>query len=353
MKICVVTATIGLLGALFARADLVVLKNGDRVSGSIVKKDTKTLTIKSEHFGVISVPWDQVDSITADKPLNVVLPGGKTVEGTLATTEGKVEVKHGAETQSVSLPEVEALRDAAEQKAYERLLKPGLTDLWTIAGTLGLASTAGNAKTFSFTLPVTAARITNHDKTTAYFNLIRASALVGGVTATTAQAVRGGWSYNRSLHPRIFWNSFNDYEYDRFQNLDLRIVLGSGIGVGVWKGERGRLDVIGGGAWNRESFDPIRPLQPFTRNAAEAYWGDDWSLKLSDRASLTQSYRMFNNVKDAGAYRQNFDLALSTRLTRWLTWNAAVSDRFLNRPVPGRKKNDVIYSTGLGFAFSR
>lgn len=336
-----------------AQADQIVLKNGDRVTGSIVKKDAKTVTVKTAHFGAVTIAWDQVASVSADSPLNVVLPGGKTVQGTLATADGKVEVKSGSQTQTVPLAEVETLRDAAEQKAYERMLKPRLGDLWTLTGTLGLAATAGNAKTFSFTLPVTAARVTNNDKTTAYFNLIRASALVNGVTATTAQAVRGGWGYNRNLHPRVFWNFFNDYEYDRFQNLDLRVVLGSGVGVAVWKGERGRFDVVGGFAYNRESFDPVRPLQPFTRNSAEGYWGNDWTLKLSGRASLNQSYRMFTNLKDSGAYRQNFDFGLSTKLTKWLTWNAALSDRFLSRPVAGRKKNDVLYSTGLGFTFSR
>jgi len=37
-----------------AWADQIVLKNGDRVTGSIVKKDGKTLTIKTEHFGVVT-----------------------------------------------------------------------------------------------------------------------------------------------------------------------------------------------------------------------------------------------------------------------------------------------------------
>src|SRR2546423_15587686 len=73
-------------------ADQLVLKNGDRVTGSIVKKDAKSITIKSDAFGVITAPWDQVDSIPADKPLTVVLKGGKSVEGTLATSGGKVEV---------------------------------------------------------------------------------------------------------------------------------------------------------------------------------------------------------------------------------------------------------------------
>ncbi|MBI4904448.1 MAG: DUF481 domain-containing protein [Acidobacteria bacterium] len=332
---------------------VIVLKNGDRVTGDVIKKDAKNLTIKSVNFGVVTVAWDQVASVTEEKPVTVVTADGKSVEGTLATSGEAVQVVAGGQTQSLPPSEISAIRNADEQKAYLRMLKPRLVDLWTVTGNLGLAATAGNAKTSSFTLPINAARMSRSDKTTIYFNLIRATAMVNNVSATTAQAVRGGWAYSRNLHPRLFWNFFNDYEYDRFQNLDLRVVAGSGLGYGVWKGERGRLDLVGGANWNRESFDPVRPLLPFIRNSAELFWGDDWAYKLSGRANVTQSYRMFNNLSKTGEYRQNFDFGLNTKLTKWLTWNAALSDRFLSNPAPGRKKNDVLFSTGFGFTFAR
>src|SRR5262245_20127818 len=73
-------------------AHQIVMKNGDRVTGSIVKKDDKTLTIKSTHFGTVTLPWDEVSSVSADKPVNVELTGGQTVQGTLAQVGDKVEV---------------------------------------------------------------------------------------------------------------------------------------------------------------------------------------------------------------------------------------------------------------------
>jgi len=75
-----------------ARADKVVLKNGDQVTGTIVKKDGKSLTIKTDQFGVVTTAWDQVATIQSDKPLNVAIPDGRTVQGTIATTNGKVAV---------------------------------------------------------------------------------------------------------------------------------------------------------------------------------------------------------------------------------------------------------------------
>ena len=37
-------------------ADQITLKNGDRVTGTIVKKDGATLTINSAHFGTVTLP---------------------------------------------------------------------------------------------------------------------------------------------------------------------------------------------------------------------------------------------------------------------------------------------------------
>jgi len=158
--------------------------------------------------------------------------------------------------------------------------------------------------------------------------------------------------YSRNLTKRLFFNGFNDWEHDRFQALDLRVTLGGGLGLNVWKGERGRLDLPFGAAWSHSNFDPA-PRPKFTRNAAEAYWGDDFTFKLSSRTSLTQAFRMFDNLSDKGQYRLNFDLGASTRIFKWLSWNFSASDRYLSNPAPGRKTNDLLYTTGVGVNFAR
>ncbi|MBL8230204.1 MAG: DUF481 domain-containing protein [Bryobacterales bacterium] len=344
---------VALAGMMPANADLVTMKNGDRVSGSVVKKDGATLIFDSKLFGQIKIPWAEVAAIETSGAVNVATPDGKAQKATLTTRGEQVQVAAGSDIRSMTLNDVPTLRNDAEQAAYERLLRPGWGSLWAGTASIGWAGARGNARTSSFTTGMNAARVTNTDKATVYFNSIRASALVADDSALTALAVRGGWAYNRNLRPRLFANFFNDYEYDRFQNLDLRTVLGSGLGYKAYRSDRVTFDLLGGLAWTRESFDPPRPRLPFVRNAADAYWGDDLAIKLSGSTSLIQSFRMFNNLRDAEFYRMNFDIGLSTKLSKWITWNAQFSDRYLNVPVPGRQKNDLIYSTGFGFTFAR
>jgi small nuclear ribonucleoprotein (snRNP)-like protein len=330
-----------------AWADQVVMKNGDRVTGAIVKQDGKTITIKTDNFGMVTAPWDKVASVQSDQPVNVVLKDGKTLLGTVAPSDGKVEITTKDAKVDVSPGEVAAIRDAGEQKAYERLLSPGLLQLWSGGGSVGWAGTNGNAQTSTFTTAFSAARVTRTDKISLDFNLIKASALISGQNASTAQAVRGGIGYDRNVGPRLFVNVFNDYEYDRFQNLDLRFVIGGGFGFHAVKNKRSALNLLGGADYNHSSFST-----PLTRNAAEAFWGE-YTLKLTGASSLAQSFRMFNNLSDTGAYRVNFDLGVATKIKKWLSWNLALSDHYLSNPVPGRKPNDWLYTTGLGITAGR
>ncbi len=335
-----------------AWADRIVLKDGDRVTGAIVKKDGQIVTIQSKNFGSLTLKWDDIASVTTDQPLNVVLAGDRTVKADIRTQDNRIQVAVPGAPQVVAPSEIVALRNDAEQKAHERLLHPGLLDLWTITGSLAIAGAKGNAITRAVTTPLNFARVSSTSRTTAYFNSIRSSATVNGVNAQTANAIRGGWGYGRNLTGKVFLNGFNDDEFDKFQSLDLRVVLGGGAGYHLWAGEAGKLDILGGGAFNRESFDPA-PRPVFTRKSGEAYWGDDFTFKVNSRTNVIQGFRMFNNLTETGQYRMNFDVGATTALTGWLRWTVSVSDRYLSNPVPGRKNNDLLYTAGLGFTFAR
>ncbi len=348
MKLKILATVALLFAALPARGDHVTLRNGDRITGKILKKDGDKLTFKSDVFGDISIPWDQVSQMTSDEPLYVVLPDGRSVQGKLETAEDKLVVAAAEARESVALSEAPVIRNAAEQKAWERLQNPGWLQLWGGYVDFGASLARGNADTTTMTTGLNASRATRTDKTTIYFNQIYSTASVEGETSTTAQAIRGGWGYNRNLNSRIFWNIFNDYEYDKFQDLDLRLALGTGFGYSLMKTERARLDLLGGGAYTHEEFST-----PLSRNSGSVYWGNDLNYQLTGSTSFNQAFRMFNNLTETGEFRMNFDVGTVTALTKWLSWQLTYSDRYLSNPVEGRKKNDVLFTTGLRISFAR
>src|SRR5215471_8628084 len=119
------------LSAALVRADQVTLKNGDRLTGTIVKTDDdrKTLQIKTELAGDVTVPWDAVTGLLSSQPLHLTLSDGRVVVGTVATTDGKLEVKtKDAGVLAAEHASVKAVRNDAEQAEYDRSQHPGLRD---------------------------------------------------------------------------------------------------------------------------------------------------------------------------------------------------------------------------------
>lgn len=333
--------------SLFA-ADQVVLTNGDIVTGTIVKKDGAKLTIKSDLMGEVTMAWSAVKTIKSDSEVFVQLPTGEVVKGKLATSGDQLQVATSAGTKSAAIAQVAAVRDAGEQHNYERMLKPGLMDLWAGTFDIGLALARGNARTDTLTTAFNAARATRNDKIAVYFNQIYGTARANNVTDTIASAIRGGWKYNRNVSSRVFFTGFNDYEHDRFQNLDLRFVFGGGAGYKVIKQERLTLDVDGGADYDHENF-----LNGLHRNYAELNWGDNLGYKVSGATQITQAFRMFNNLSNTGEYRMNFDLSAVTAVRKWLGWHVTASDRYLSNPVQGRQRNDILLSTGFRLSFAK
>ncbi len=329
-----------------------VLKNGDTITGTVIKKDGDKLTLKSEFLGEVTMPWSAVKSLKTDQELNVVLPGGETVKGKLTTTGDNISVAASAGEKTVALTAVTTVRDDAEQHEWERLQHPGLLQLWTGSYNFGLALARGNARTATLTNAFTATRATPKDKIILNFNEIYASALVtqtnGNQTNTaTASSLSGGWEYDRNLNPKFFASFTNNYDHDRFQDLDLRAVFGGGLGWNALKTPKAQLSFQAGADYNRETF-----MAGISRNTAEVNFGDDLAYKFSGNTHLTQSFRIYPNLSDTGQYRMIFNLSSVTAIKKWLGWHVSFTDNFLSDPVLGRLRNDMILSTGFQLAFA-
>jgi putative salt-induced outer membrane protein len=147
---------------------------------------------------------------------------------------------------------------------------------------------------------------------------------------------------------RLFAYGFVDLEHNTPQDLKLRLVPGGGLGYHAIRSERTQLDVFGGAAWNREWFE----TSP-NRSSAEAHVGQSLSYQLGARTSIAEQLVIFPNLSDLGEYRLNFDMGVTTALTKRIGWQVTVSDRYLSNPSPEFERNDLIVTTGLTFKIGR
>jgi putative salt-induced outer membrane protein YdiY len=341
----------------FLPADVVTLKNGDRITGAVISSDAKVLKMKTEFVGDVEIQWEAVSSIDSPDKLYVTSEDGQTLVGPVKTEAEKLAVTT-AESGVVEAPlaTVAAVRNQEAQDAYvaeiERLRDPKLTDFWRGFFDSGLALTAGNAETTTFSNAAGATRQTKRDKINLYFTSVYAKAQTLNpetdekLSAATANAIRGGTRYEVNVNDKLFTFGFLDLEFDEFQGLDLRNVIGGGLGYHVVKNERTTFDLFGGASYNQEFFQ-----DDITRRSAEIVAGETFTYDINGRTSLTERFAFYPNMTETGEFRMQFDTGLTTDIFKWLGWNLTFSDRFLSNPIPGRQKNDLLLTTGVRMIF--
>ena len=334
-------------------ADQITMKNGDRLTGEIVKSDEKSLRLKSQFAGTVEIDWSAVESIQSREPLHVTLRGGEVLVGPVKTEAGRIEVSTASAGPVVADKEsVQFIRskeeEAAFQRELERLRDPGLLDLWAGFLDLGLSAARGNARTSTATIGMNATRTTSRDKIATNFTSIYSANTTSGISVTTANAVRGGIRYDLNVSRRAHGFGFTDLEFDEFQRLDLRFVGGGGFGYKLVNAESTLVDAFAGGSLNKEFFsDRTR------RTSGELLFGEEISHRINTLTRIKQRFVIYPNISQTGAYRMQFDASAVTTISKWLAWQVSISDRFLSNPVPGARKNDVLFTTGVRLTFDK
>lgn len=332
-------------------ADEVTMKNGDRLSGAIVKSDDKVLVLKSEFAGDVNIQWAAITSIHSTQPLYLNLKDGQTIAGAVTTSDGNfVVATKDAGTVTTSKDSVVFVRNEPEEIAFnnqiERLRHPHLLDFWSGYLDTGLALTRGNSETLNFNLSGQAVRKTSRDTITVYANSVYATNGTGGPTKTTANSIGGGIRVDLNVTDRLFVYGLADFYHDEFQQLDLRNILAGGLGYHVINTKTTNFDVYGGGAFNQSYYST-----PLTQITGEIMAGEYFTHSVSDRTKFSERFEFFPNVSNTGAYRFTFDAHAVTKLNKWLGWQVSFVNLYVSDPPPGIKKNDLIFTTGLRLTF--
>lgn len=165
-----------------------------------------------------------------------------------------------------------------------------------------------------------------------------------GVSVATANAKRGGIAYNLNVTKKVFAFGLVDLESDQFQELDLRFAPAGGAGYHIIAADTTMLDLQAGASLDREFFST-----GLNRTLGEGLLGQVLMHKFNKISTLQESLFFF----PGSVSRINFDASMNTTIRKWLGWQISVSDRYLSAPVPGRKKNDVIFTTGARLTFAK
>ena len=333
-------------------ADVVTLKNGDRVTGTLVTIKGGTLQLKSDILGNLTIPMAKVATYSVVKPVAVIIKGKEPVQGTLELTpSGDWQVKANGQAQTIPAAKVDTIMPA---DTYQSLVvvRPEPWQAWKGNASLGESIQHGNQQTSTFTTTVAAVRerpaapiFQAHTRTNFGFTTLLSHADETGNTVTSrtvSTSVREDYLFTQ--HDFVF--GLGQLDHISTEALYLRQTYGGGFGKDVIQNSRTTISLIGGLTFQHEKF--------FTgafEQSASGLVGEKIGEQFTKRIRLDHSLSFYPNFSQGGEYRFDTSTALSIRLNNRLALNTGVIDLYLSNPPAGNHKNNITFSTGIGYSF--
>jgi len=204
-----------------ASADELLMKDGSRLQGKVVKKEDGILEFETGFAGVIKVQWAEVSELHADEPVTVMLENNETVSAvTIRNMEEEIllEGEVGEPGSSIEPDQLAFINPAPWR------LGAGIR--WTGRVNLALKTQRGNTDKDEFDMDAELGMRRKHDRFTlrGQFEKDRNSGTV------TDENWKLDNKYDYFTSKKWYYGGRLGLEHDKFSDLDLRTVLGPHIG---------------------------------------------------------------------------------------------------------------------------
>lgn len=238
-----------LLFALASLADQITLKNGDRLTGKIATGDGKTLLLKTEFVGDVTIQWNAIAAIDSTD----ILPYPQRRQppfGKVTTLDGKFVVGGAPESAPSAAKDTRSLPSAMMPSRKPSTPKP---KRWRIPGSL-ISVLPLRAVTQQLPVTLSPQKASAKPRGT---NLLSTPAMSMPATIPPLPPAPPPTHFAPAFAAiSIFLLASSsslspDYETNQLQNLNLRQVYGGGFGYHVIKTDRNVFDVFGGFSYDR------------------------------------------------------------------------------------------------------
>lgn len=316
------------------RADVVVMTNGDRVTGEIQKLLRGLLQLKTDHAGMIEFEWPSVENIESRNSFEVFLADGRRLYGSLRPLPGRELEVVGAPTERSHLHEV------VEIAPLGRSFWSQLTGSMS----LGFSFSQANDST-TWTASADVAYLTRR-----YLVALSMSSYLDAQQGTATSARNDlGAAVGFLFAPR--WRIVGMNELLQSDQLGIRVqtTLGAGVERDVVNTNRNLLSPAAGVAYSNTTFQDETP----TTNEILARLGLRYALFTFGRhkTRLSTSLYALPSLSDWGHFRFSLNGRFRVKLFHDFYWSVDVYEDYDNRPSSGSAENDFGGSSSLAWSF--
>lgn len=243
-----------LLISTMVHADIITLKNGDQITGSISDFDADKVIVSTEYAGDIPIQRSGIAYIQTDSPKTLLIEDeAQPVEAQLIVEEGTQKISTPEGSRNVDLNSVAGLYKVPEEP------RP-----WSGSVVAGATVRSGNTDTLDANLSAEAVREKGKNKLT-----LSAFTAYGRVEEElSARRYKGEVKFQRYPSERLFWYILGSAEHDAGRKLDARYIVSTGLGYDWIKNDKRSLSTEFGVQQTWEEWAPYTPAEKDKLKAA-------------------------------------------------------------------------------------
>jgi len=330
------------------RADVVYLKNGDKVTGDILEIEGGDIVVDADVADEMEIDLDDVDSLETTRSMEIELEDGSMITGfVVRDADGKMWVRTAERGTTLDAPLVATDEDRAgvpfELAQVHHIEEAKTYFNYDAKIDVGLNAATGNTETTS--LAVSGRFRPSFGKNDFSFKGQFNRADSDG--DKTASNWRLDNSYERELTQKWFANALLAFENDDLQDLKLRTTAGAGVGYKFFEPSPTGLKVSLGPAYVDENYEGSDD----DRDYLAALWMLEFIQDIyTDDVQFYHDHRALAGITEKGVLvltttGLKFDLIddLSLLLEVQFDWNSEPSD--------GADETDARYLVKLGYEF--
>ncbi len=321
--------------------DVVILRNGDRLTGEIKGLQRGELKFKASYMAeAVRLDWSKVERLESKDRFQIALVDGQLFTDSLRLSPAGAGADNfligGVGGGALRVGQMAVLKITPVEAGFFRQLE-GTIDF-------GFNFTSGNDQYQTEFLASATYRTGDHSLTASLDSVFS-----GQPKGASSARNQFAFDYRKQLSPKWYVGGLFELLRSDQQSLALRTTVGGLLGRKLRQTERTRISFFGGLAGNRENYTAPTG-RPRTTNA-DAIAGLEFHTFRFSSTDIGSRFILYPSLTTPGRMKMQFKADLRIKLVKDLNWGFHLYENFDSKPPVEADKNDLGVSTSLGWKF--
>jgi len=319
------------------KSDIVVLLNGNAVTGEIKSLEFGLLQYSTDSMGTVSIDWEDVTSVTSNQYLEVEVSSGAKFFGNLELAKAleSVSVGFGEDVDLIKMLDVVRITPIATNRRFLNRLEGDVSFGYNTDKASG----------------VTQGRVTASVRYRTVKHLMGLkidSSITSQDEVENTQRRSINFNYQRFRPNRWFTDWTISEERNDELGIDSRFLVGGGLGRYLVQTNRNQFSLTLGLVATREVFTGS---ESSSTNGEGKITVRYLHRSLVPESDVTFTTQVFPLLEDLSSFRAETNLTFRRELVNDLFFDLSVYHSYSSDPPEGSEKDDYGVVTSLGYKF--